>query len=108
MSELFFNPITIIATLLAAFFVLMAFMRHLHGKRSRGRRATDKPYRIADPYAPPPPAPAPAPAASVSLMAPASPAEKPASAHKFFRQFGHPHSPSGGTTSEPPSDYIWE
>ena len=106
MSDLFLNPITIIASLLAAFFIIMAFVRHSITKRTRGgRRASDRPNRVADPYTLPPPAPPPAP--SPTLQTPAHPSTDAKPPAKIFRQFGHPQPTSGGTTSAP-SDYIWE
>lgn len=105
MNELFLNPITVIATLLAAFFILMAFLRHVNYKREHNRRSTDKPYRVTDPFsspvAPPPPAP------STRFIASETPAAKSSSQPKVFRQFGADPQSAGGTTVDP-ADYIWE
>ena len=61
-TELLLNPITIIAALLALFFVVMAVRRSRHASRSSVRLkdgVPDKPYHIANPYTLPPPANAP-------------------------------------------------
>lgn len=112
MSELFFNPITIIATILACFFILMALVRHMITKRGKKtRRATDKPYQINDPYAPPPAHPAPPPTRTppnITLMDNnPHPAPKPKESRKFFRQFGLPPQTTGEESPEP-SYYTWE
>lgn len=114
-TELLFNPITIIATLLALFFVLMGFRR----SRNTGRlpsRPEDisgaKPYHVANPYSPAQtvsgsaPVPAPATHPATLLQTPSSPTPEPR--RRVFRQFGqsalHPDAnPADGQTG-----YVWE
>ena len=112
MTELFFNPITIIATILGLFFILMAAFRHMITKRGKkNRRASDKPYQINDPYSPPPAHPAQPPSRTPPniTLADNNPtqAPKPKESRKFFRQFGLPQQ-SGSEESPEPSYYTWE
>ena len=114
-TELLFNPITIIATLLALFFVLMAFRRSRNAGRLPSRpedTSGAKPYHVANPYSPAPtvvnPASVPVPAAhpSTLLQTPATPPPPPR--RRVFRQFGqsalHPDAnPADGQTG-----YVWE
>lgn len=108
-TELLLNPITIIASFLALFFILMAVRRSRHAARPASRsedEASDKPYRVANPYTLPllPTTPAPAPALRDTLTAPSPSPPTP----RVFRQFNqsvlHPN-------MNPPNDqagYVWE
>lgn len=53
--ELFNNPVTIIAGILALFFISMGFSRRLALRRSDPNRLKpdQKPYQVSDPYAQP-------------------------------------------------------
>ena len=110
-DELFLGPVTIIAVLLAVFFVAMAFFRHLGAKRLRAQhnRPEDKPYRISNPYeataAPTAPAPPPAGAAFAPPPAATEAASDPSG--KIFRQF-EPGAAGSKDKSSDPSGYLWE
>ncbi|HPJ57466.1 MAG TPA: hypothetical protein P5306_07145 [Kiritimatiellia bacterium] len=114
-TELLFNPITIIATLLALFFVLMAFRRNRNTGRLPSRpedTSEAKPYRVANPYSPAPavpnPASAPAPAAppATLLQPPASPT--PAPPRRVFRQFGQSALQPDANPADGQTGYVWE
>ena len=107
--ESFFGPVSVIALLLAFFFIAMAFLRHLGTKRARTQKYSTaaKPWQVANPYtasdnleaAAPPPA----------TLAPASAAKDAASdpSRAVFRQYG---SPASGAAPDDPATpgYVWE
>ena len=106
LRELLLNPITIIALLLAVFFILMAYLRNIGTKRRDAPDTDAKPYNVTDPYAlpktsaPPPRRPAPGPTLTLSDT------EKEPAA-KVFRQFGADGSTTAAT--RPDNDgYVWE
>lgn len=110
LSDLVLNPVTLIALGLAAFFSMMAFMRSRESRRKEkalGRDPSAKPYRVADPFAPPQAPPA-------ATLPPATLTPHPHSAtsddnsHKFFRQFGPTPDGSGGAAPTQTSGYLWE
>lgn len=112
-TELLFNPITIIASLLAAFFVLMAILRRRHSHAPHPAQSADsaaKPYRVSNPYTPAPPlsaspVPAPAPAlmATPPIQNPTTPTPR-----KVFRQFGQSALQPQADRSDDTTGYIWE
>ncbi|NCA82215.1 MAG: hypothetical protein EOM72_05660 [Opitutae bacterium] len=107
-ADSFFGPVSVIAILLAFFFVAMAYLRHLGAKRARTRKRSkdEKPWQISNPYtasenltAPPPLATlAPPPAARNVASDPTSP---------VFRQFSST-SPSAAKPAPPAPGYVWE
>ncbi|MDY0144958.1 MAG: hypothetical protein RBS84_03065 [Kiritimatiellia bacterium] len=108
-TELLLNPITIIAALLALFFVVMAVRRSRHASRSSVRLkdgVPDKPYHIANPYTLPP-LPTPpdtAPALRDTLTAPRSPASSP----RVFRQFNQSAEHPDMNLPNDQVRYVWE
>ncbi|NLG35164.1 MAG: hypothetical protein GX548_07405 [Lentisphaerae bacterium] len=111
--DLIFNPITIIALLLALFFILMAYMRNLGSRKERTEASSGeaKPYRVSDPYAAPKPPPPPAPPRTTLDSTPVHPpspdTSEPDSGRKFFRQFGP--GPDGPATARADAEgYVWE
>ena len=108
--ELLLNPVTIIATFLALFFVLMAVRRSRHAARPSSHpkdEGLDKPYRIANPYvlSPPPAAPAPpTPSLDDTLTAP----KPPAPARRVFRQFNQSVLNPDMNPSSDQTGYVWE
>lgn len=104
----FFGPVTVIAILLAFFFIAMAYLRHLGIQRARTQKfaASAKPWQVANPYtasenlaATPPPTTLAAPSAAKTAASDPS--------GSVFRQFG-----SGGAGAAAPNDqttgYVWE
>lgn len=96
------HPITIIATLLALFFVAMALLRR-SSKREESVPATDPKsgtIRVTSPYAPPaaPPSHAAFPSRAPSLGTTSE-------AARTFRQFGPHQSAPGNTVAD---GYLWE
>lgn len=108
-TELLFNPITIIATLLALFFVLMAVRRSRHAAQPSSRsknEVPDKPYRIANPYTlpPRPTAPPSAPALGDTLTDP-TPLPPP---RRVFRQFNQSAEHPNMNLPNDKVRYVWE
>ncbi len=103
-SELFLNPVTVIAILLALFFVAMTYFRHLGVKHARQEqnRGGHKPYQVTNPYAPP------APVSAAPLDAPAAPQRlDQAPPRKVFRQIGRDPAVTGARAGDS-SGYVWE
>ena len=108
-TDLVFNPVTIIATLLALFFVLMAVRRRRHAAPPSSRPKTDtsdKPYRVVNPYRPPtlPDASAPDPAPRDTLTSP----DAPPPTRRVFRQFGQSALHPEMKLPNEKTGYIWE
>lgn len=107
MIELFKNPITIIFGLLATFFVLMGFGRHLIRKRNlREEGPQDKPYNVSDPYAEPEDA-------TLGITDIAEPQAKLATSgetmqKRYFKEFGGDSSGSKPLSEKGGSGYVWE
>jgi|GEM_PF-1314205 hypothetical protein len=107
--ESFFGPVTVIAVLLALFFIAMAYLRHLGVQRARTQKtsATAKPWQVANPYTASETLVSTA--AAPATLAPPSAATKAASdpSRSVFRQFG-----SVGAGTAAPDDrtpgYVWE
>jgi hypothetical protein len=115
-TELIFNPITIIATLLAAFFVLMAFLRRRHPHHPsqvlRDESAA-KPYHITNPYSAAhlrnatthSTGPAPSPSLLATPPGHNSVSRPP---RKVFRQFGQSALQPQADKTDENTGYIWE
>lgn len=101
--ELMSHPVTIIATLLALFFVLMAVLRHSNKRKNTPEEEGGPagPVRVASPYAP---TTAPLPAADAKTKASFDIA--PQAEGKVFRQFGKP--PETPSSTHEPDEYVWE
>ena len=105
LNALFWNPITLIAGLLAVFFTLMAYVRRRMSRRARAAKKAEKPYRVSDPYTPPVIQPTPEPVIDQSHQMLTTGKNK--TNNKFFRQFGQPN-PTPQDKNAEPTDYIWE
>ena len=105
LNALFWNPITLIAGLLALFFTLMAYIRRRMSRRARAAKKAEKPYRVSDPYTPPVIQPAPEPV--IDTSSPMLTTSKSKANNKYFRQFGQPN-PAPQDKHAEPTDYIWE
>lgn len=108
-TELLFNPITIIATLLALFFVLMAVRRRRHAASPSSRPKTGssgKPYHVVNPYRSPsqPDASTPPPAPHNTLTS----SDAPPPARRVFRQFGQSALHPDMKLPTEKTGYIWE
>ena len=101
--ELMSHPITIIATILALFFVLMAVFRHSNKRKNtpEAEGGPAGPVRVASPYIP---TTAPTSAADTK-KGKAAFDTTPQAGSKVFRQFGQPE-PSAATHE--PDEYVWE
>ena len=108
-SDLFFNPVTGIALVLAVFFSLMALLRSKEARRKEREKNAAKPYVVADPYSPPKAVPS-----SENLLSSPSLSQSPSASpdsdpsHKYFRQFGPTSNGTGAATPSNPTGYIWE
>ncbi len=108
------NPITIIALVLAGFFILMAFLRN-KGPRpqdgdGRANNETARRYHVTDPYAMPrtpeePRPPPPGPSLATKTASPQHPETE--QGRKYFRQFGSAPGGRAGPGGDP-DGYIWE
>ena len=109
LTELMLNPITIIATLLALFFVLMAVRRRRHAASPSARAKTDssnKPYHVVNPYGPPSQVDA-----DTSATAPRNtltPPETKPPTRRVFRQFGQSALHPDMKAPNKKSGYVWE
>ena len=102
------GPISIIATLLAAFFVVMAFLRHLGLKRVRHQldRDDNKPYRVSNPYsATAAPIATPPPTLAATTAVPDAASDP---SGKIFRQYGPAPAALPDKPAAPSSGYVWE
>ncbi|HPC19605.1 MAG: hypothetical protein KA118_18685 [Verrucomicrobia bacterium] len=106
--ESFFGPVSIIAILLAVFFLAMAYLRYTGVKNARTHKypADAKPWQVANPYTAEDhlteePAPA--------TLAPPPPADLHADSHLDAPVF-HQFSSSSASTpnSDDKSGYVWE
>lgn len=106
----FLGPVSVIAILLAFFFIAMAYLRHLGAQRARNQKISSaaKPWQVANPYtasdnleatAPPP-----------ATLAPASAAKDAASdpSRAVFRQYGSPASVAAAPDDASTPGYVWE
>ena len=111
LNELFFNPVSIIATVLAAFFVAMAVLRRSSSRQNARARSVppdSKPYRVSDPYSvAPPTAPAPAAPPPAVFANPSPSAAAPEPERKFFRQYDGTERKTDGSAGDS-SGYVWE
>ena len=105
LNTLFWNPITLIAGLLAVFFTLMAYVRRRMSRRARANKKAEKPYRVSDPYTPPVIQPTPEPMIEPPPQLLSNGKGK--ANNKYFRQFGQPN-PAPQDKHAEPTDYIWE
>ncbi len=107
MIELLQNPVTVIFGILAVFFVLMSFGRHVVRKRNHlAVRPSNKPYELSDPYAdqddlvPPD-------SVVVAQQANSSASAK-TEAKSYFTQYVGHSKVTGSSSPESTSGYIWE
>ena len=109
-SELLFNPVTIIALILACFFSMMAFFRSQQARRKEKEKNAAKPYTVADPFSQPQAAPVhhPLPPPTLSAHPPAAQLSDGDQSHKYFRQFGSTPNGTGAVTPSNTAGYIWE
>ncbi|MDR0994553.1 MAG: hypothetical protein LBN38_08355 [Verrucomicrobiota bacterium] len=101
MTDLFNNSVTIIATFLAGFFILMALVRRHISRRASNAAKAPKPYTVSDPYVTP--ASLPPPPATLNTAAALKGSTQ--ANNKFFRQFGDEESAHTRTAA---NEYIWE
>lgn len=101
--DLMSHPVTIIATLLALFFVLMAVFRHSNKRKNTPEEEGGPagPVRVVSPYIPTtasPPAAGGKGKPTFDITAQAG--------GKVFRQFGKP--PEAPSAAHEPDEYVWE
>ncbi len=106
MIEIFWNEITLIFGLLAAFFVLMGISRHMIRKRNRlERKSRSRPCEISDPYAEPANA-----ALENSVATQKNETLAPLSGEdpkRYFQEYGTKTAPKNVSDASPPG-YVWE
>ena len=108
-SDLFFNPVTGIALVLAVFFSLMALLRSKESRRKEREKNAAKPYTVADPFSAPKAPPAETVLSSSASLVQSSPAAQDSDhSRKYFRQFGPTSNGTGAVTPSNPTGYIWE
>lgn len=103
MAELFRNPVTIIFGLLAVFFTLMGFGRHLIRERNlRADGPIEKPYKVSDPYAEP------VVSAIITEQGTKQTDQGASDPKSYFKEFGGTAKPSSTTSGKESIGYVWE